>query len=109
VFGPRRMRRRSFRNKPQADYFFESVGANNQDVAKVKRTLTYLVHGSGDFIIQRLHDVLYDPLLKLGYFGRFCALELYRTIKPEECPEWPHGEGASIPGLRCPRGIIDHE
>ena len=59
--------------------------ANNQDVAKVKRTLTYLVHGPGDFI-QRLHDVLYAPSMKLAFIGRFCALELYGTIKPEECP-----------------------
>lgn len=59
--------------------------ANNQDVAKAKRTLKYLVHGGGDFI-QRLHDVLYDPAMKLGHFGMFCALELYGTIKPENCP-----------------------
>lgn len=59
--------------------------ANNQDVSKVKRTLVYLVHGPGDFI-QRLHDVLYAPSMKLSYVGRFCALELYGTIKPEECP-----------------------
>ena len=24
--------------------------------------------------------------MKLGLFGRFCALELYGAIKPEECP-----------------------
>ena len=58
---------------------------NNGDVPKVKRTLIHLVHGPGDFI-QRLHDVLYDSRMKLGYFGRFCSLELYGTIKPEECP-----------------------
>lgn len=59
--------------------------ANSQDVEKVRRTLTYLVHGPGDFV-PRLHDVLYDAQLKLGYFGRFCALELYGTIKPLEVP-----------------------
>lgn len=58
---------------------------NNQDVTKTKRTLRYLIHGSGDFI-HRLHDVLYDPTMKLARFGRFCALELYGTIKPEHCP-----------------------
>ena len=57
----------------------------NDEVPHVKATLSYLVHGSGDFI-QRLHDVLYEPILKLGLFGRFCALELYGTVKPEECP-----------------------
>jgi hypothetical protein len=59
--------------------------ANNDDVAKVRQTLTYLLHGPNDFI-QRLHDVLYDPRMKLKFFGQFCALELYGTIKPQECP-----------------------
>jgi hypothetical protein len=57
----------------------------NTDVGRVKKTLSYLIHGKGDFI-QRLHDVLYDAEMKLGYFGYFCALELYGTIKPVECP-----------------------
>ena len=59
--------------------------ANNDDTAKAKETLTYLLHGGGDFV-QRLHDILYEPSRKLGYFGRFCALELYGTIMPAECP-----------------------
>ena len=59
--------------------------ANEQDVDKVKKTLLHLVHGGGNFI-QRLHDVLYDPSMKLKNFGRFCALELYGTIMPDECP-----------------------
>lgn len=59
--------------------------ANNDDLDRVKSTLTYLLHGSGDFI-QRFHDVLYDQSIKLKRFGYFCALELYGTIKPDECP-----------------------
>lgn len=59
--------------------------ANNQDIAKVRDTLMHLVHGSGDFM-QRLHDVLYEPSMKLAFFGRFCALELYGSVRPEECP-----------------------
>jgi hypothetical protein len=59
--------------------------ANNQDVTRVKETLTYLIHEPGDFIL-RLHDVLYDPSMKLGFFARFCALELFGTVKPEESP-----------------------
>lgn len=58
---------------------------NNDDVARVKSILTYLLHGPGDFI-QRFHDVLYDPSMKLKRFGYFCALELYGTVKPDECP-----------------------
>lgn len=59
--------------------------ANNQDADKVKGTITHLLYAPGDFV-QRLHDILYDPAMKLGRFGRFCALELYGTIRPEECP-----------------------
>lgn len=58
---------------------------NGDDLARVKNTLTHLLHGPGDFI-QRLHDVLYDPSRKLAMFGRFCALELFGTIFPETCP-----------------------
>ena len=58
---------------------------NSNNVARVKNTLSHLMYGSGDFI-QRLHDVLYDPSMKLGKFGRFCALELYGTVNPTECP-----------------------
>jgi hypothetical protein len=59
--------------------------ANNQDVDRAKKTLNYFLHGAGDFI-ERPHDVLYDPAMKLGFFGIFCALELYGTIKPGDCP-----------------------
>ena len=58
---------------------------NNNDVAGVKSTLRHLLYGSGDFI-ERLHDVLHDPHRKLAHFGRFCAIELYGTVKPDECP-----------------------
>lgn len=59
--------------------------ANSDDVDRVKSTLTYLLHGPGDFI-QRFHDVLYDRSIKLKRFAYFCALELYGTVKPNECP-----------------------
>lgn len=58
---------------------------NNYDVERVKKSLTWLVHGKGDFI-ERLHDVVYDPDWWLEYFGMFSALELFGTIKPEEFP-----------------------
>lgn len=58
---------------------------NLNDVLRVKNTLVHLIHGSGDFI-ERMHDVLYDPSVKLRKFGIFCALELYGTVKPTECP-----------------------
>lgn len=58
---------------------------NNDDLDRVKATLTHLLHGPDEFI-QRLHDVIYDPAYKLALFGRFCALELYGTVFPEACP-----------------------
>ena len=58
---------------------------NRDNLDRVKSTLDHLLHGSEDFV-QRLHDILYDPSKKLGRFGYFCALELYGTVKPDECP-----------------------
>lgn len=58
---------------------------NDNDVERVRQTLSYLIFGAGEFI-QRLHDVLYDPYRKLTNFGLFCALELYGSRKPDECP-----------------------
>lgn len=59
--------------------------ANSDGVEKVRRTVSYLIHGPGDFV-PRLHDVLYDQKMKLGLFGFFCALELYGTVRPDDCP-----------------------
>ena len=58
---------------------------NDDNLQRVKSTLAHLLYGSGDFI-ERLHDILYDSNMKLVRFGYFCALELYGTVKPEECP-----------------------
>ena len=33
---------------------------NENDLARVKSTLSYLLHGPGEFV-ERLHDILYDP------------------------------------------------
>lgn len=60
-------------------------GANQNDVERVRATLLHLLFGQGDFI-KRLHDVLYSPRFKLKSFGIFCALELYGTVRPNECP-----------------------
>jgi hypothetical protein len=58
---------------------------NENDVERVKKSLTRLVHGQGDFI-ERLHDLVYEPAWRLDHFGTFCALELFGTVKPEEFP-----------------------
>ena len=58
---------------------------NGDDAARVRSTLVHLLHGSGDFI-ERFHDVLCDRRFKLGQFGYSCTLELYGTVRPDECP-----------------------
>ncbi|MCF1449906.1 hypothetical protein FS815_24255 [Agrobacterium vitis] len=60
--------------------------ARNEDrLDHVRSSLNYLIHGPGDFI-ERFHDILYHPSRRLGRFGYFSALELYGTVKPDECP-----------------------
>ena len=63
----------------------EFLRQNDNDVGRVKSTLSNLLYGSGDFV-ERLHDTLYDASWRLGPFHYFSALELYGTVKPEECP-----------------------
>jgi hypothetical protein len=65
-----------------APYFWSE---NNNDIQRVKKSLTRLVHGRGDFI-ERLHDLVYDSGWWLEHFGTFCSLELFGTIKPDEFP-----------------------
>jgi len=62
--------------------FWHENGDNRDRVAK---SISYLLHGSGDFI-QRLHDMLYDSRWKLALFGLFCALELFGSVRPELYP-----------------------
>lgn len=59
--------------------------ANGDNVEKVSGTLANLLHGKGDFV-DRLYDFISVPEMKLAYFGKFCALELFGTIKPQSCP-----------------------
>ncbi|RON96506.1 hypothetical protein BK672_08045 [Pseudomonas fluorescens] len=58
---------------------------NHWDLPRVQNSLINLVHGTDDFA-ERICAVLYDRNQKLGGFGRFCALELVGTLKPEQVP-----------------------
>lgn len=58
---------------------------NGGDVGKVRESLLHLLHGPGDFA-ERLHDLLYDKEYKLTGFARYCALELFGTVRPDLCP-----------------------
>jgi hypothetical protein len=68
---------------------------NDGDVLRVKKSLKYLIYGGSEFE-ERLHDVLYGGL-KLRGIGPSSALELYGTLKPEECPPI---NGATAKALR---------
>jgi hypothetical protein len=61
------------------------AGENHDDLAKVKRATKYLIYGGGEFV-ERLHDLLYDPVWKVRSFALSCSLELYGTIKPKDYP-----------------------
>lgn len=58
---------------------------NENDLGKVQRSLILLLHGNDDFAV-RISSILYDPKYRLGSFGRFCALELVGSLKPEQVP-----------------------
>lgn len=58
---------------------------NGNDTELVRRSISHLLHGSGDFA-ERLHDVLFDRSRKIRMFGKFTALELFGTVRPDEFP-----------------------
>ncbi len=58
---------------------------NGDDVERVRRSFSYLLYGPGDFIV-RLVDFISLPELELARFKKFCALELFGTVKPLEYP-----------------------
>jgi hypothetical protein len=58
---------------------------NGNDVEKVRKSFRYLLYGPGEFVV-RLVDFISLPELELAKFKKFCALELYGTVKPLEYP-----------------------
>jgi hypothetical protein len=74
--------------------------ANGDDVDKVRRSLAQLLYGKGEFVV-RLNDYLSLPELKLGYFGKFCALELFGTVNPELCPPMNGRTAKAMRFFRC--------
>ena len=69
---------------------------NRDDTELVRRSISHLLHGHGDFA-ERLHDVLFDRSRKIRMFGKFTALELFGTVRPEE---FPPVNGRMVKGLR---------
>lgn len=58
---------------------------NQEDVDRVKKSLSYLLFGRGEFS-RRLYEILHFPEWKIRSFGESCALELSGTVHPEICP-----------------------
>lgn len=52
---------------------------------KIKKTLEYLLYGSGDYE-ERLYNCIKDDNYKLYYFGRSSCLELYGMINNNDIP-----------------------
>jgi hypothetical protein len=59
--------------------------ANGGNLERVRQSLVFLLFGRGDFP-DRLYEFISYPNVKLAYFGKFCALELFGTIHPHKCP-----------------------
>lgn len=59
--------------------------ANKEDLEKAHRSFEYLLYGKGEFVV-RLFEFISYPELKIAYFGKFCALELFGTVRPDLCP-----------------------
>jgi hypothetical protein len=59
--------------------------SNKEDLKKARHSFVYLLYGPGEFVV-RLYELISNPERKIGYFGKFCGLELFGTIKPDLCP-----------------------
>lgn len=58
---------------------------NNDDVDRVKASLGHLLYGEDDFA-ERICDMLWDEKWRLAKFGKYCALELVGTVRPDQAP-----------------------
>lgn len=58
---------------------------NNDDVSRVKASLTHLLYGKDDFA-ERICDMLWDDSRRLAKFGKYCSLELVGTVRPDQAP-----------------------
>jgi hypothetical protein len=59
--------------------------AEANDINRVKKSLTYLLHGKEDFI-DRMGTVIFDPNYKLAKMGRSVVQELLGWVNREEVP-----------------------
>ena len=55
------------------------------DLAKIRNTLTFLIHGEGDFV-ERMATCIFDEEFKLKGFGRSAVQETYGWVNKENVP-----------------------
>lgn len=58
---------------------------NNDDLQRVRNSLSQLLHGRKDFA-ERICEMLWSDRLRLAKFGKFSSLELVGLIHPEQAP-----------------------
>jgi len=64
---------------------FRDEFVRQNDIVKVRSTLTFLVHGQGDFV-ERMATCIFDEDFKLKQFGRSAVQETYGWVNKENVP-----------------------
>jgi hypothetical protein len=57
----------------------------DNDLAKVKETLTYLLYGPGDFV-ERMGNCIFNEKYALRWFGRSCVQEIFGWVNGSDIP-----------------------
>lgn len=57
----------------------------DNDLRRVKKTLTYLLFGSGDFV-ERMGNCIFNGEYRLAWFGRSCVQETFGWVNGEDIP-----------------------
>lgn len=70
--------------------------AELNDIKKIKKTITFLLHGKGPFV-ERMGSVIFDPEYKVAKFGRSVVQELLGWVNQENIPVC---NGRTIKALR---------
>jgi hypothetical protein len=60
------------------------IGDNG--VARIKETLTHLLHGQSSDYVARMSDCIFDPKYQLQHFGEMCIQETYGWVNGDDVP-----------------------
>ena len=76
----------SFRFHEGGREALKAVFLNSNDLDDIKKTLTYLLHNEEDDYITRMGNCIFNPELKLTYFGDSCVQETLGWVNHENIP-----------------------